>query len=172
MEDDRSPRLALFGAVALSLFLWNEGFRVPPEFLPEPGAARPVPSAGTEPAALRPPLAIAAGRRAYSPFMSSVPGLPLSAMIPKGAPEGLTLRWRTDFGFFVSWTAPEYRVVQLGPEAAGSAATVYWTFDVSQRRAAKPEVHVVLDAVGRDGKVVATAGQLLTWEHDTAVVTE
>lgn len=194
MDDDRSPRLALLVTIALALFFWNEGCHVPPVFVPKPSAPKPSrttivlppheplgacwksPKAGysreelLELTACQPPFGIAAGLRNYAPFMSSVPGLPFSARIPKGAPKGLKLRWKTDFGFFVTWTEPEYKVVPLGASVDGNAETVYWTYDMALRRAAKPEVHVSLDAVGADGKVLATAGQLLTWERDMAVV--
>ncbi|MBI3299436.1 MAG: hypothetical protein HYZ75_14815 [Elusimicrobia bacterium] len=120
----------------------------------------------------QPPFGIRVDRPDYTPAISVEPGIGMTAQVPKVAPKDLKFRWRADFGRFLSWEEPDFVVRELGTDVSNAGGTLYWTYDPALGRAEKPPVHVILDAVSPDGRVLATAGALILWQHDMAVVTK
>ena len=89
----------------------------------------------------QPSSAIVVDQDFYTPAMSSTVGIGLSPAF-----EGGTARchWRTDYGFFLSWGPPDYKVVNLGPETRNNGEKVYWSYDPAEMSKEKPEVELAL----------------------------
>ena len=110
---------------------------------------------------------------AYIPIMSSTVGIGLIPVYESGRPpEALQLHWRTDYGHFVAWDAPDFRVNLLGTEAINDGQKIYWSYDPGQMGVAKPTVEISLQVKdGRSGEVLAEARLKIGWEDkDTARV--
>jgi hypothetical protein len=109
----------------------------------------------------------------YSPAMSSTPGIGLRTVyVP---PSGISVRyhWRADFGYFVSWVAPSYKVVRRGSDLVATEGILYWTYDPRLALENKPVVTILIEARDEDsGRVLARTKLKLDWESDTARVRE
>ncbi len=118
----------------------------------------------------QPPFGIRVDTFDYTPSVATTPGLAMTPRVPRIAPKGLKFHWQTNFGFFARRTGPGTKAEPLGADVLNKGEEVWWTYDPALGRAAKPEVHITLSAISSTGKTLATAGQLLTWEWDMAVV--
>jgi len=109
----------------------------------------------------QPAAAIIADQDFYTPAMSSTVGIGLSPAF-----EGGTARchWSTDYGHFVSWSPPDYKVVNLGQEARNKGEKIYWSYDPSDISKEKPEVEIVLTLEDpMSGAPVSGASLRLRW---------
>jgi hypothetical protein len=110
---------------------------------------------------------------AYIPLMSSTVGI---GLIPvhelERPPETLRFHWRTDYGHFVAWDAPDFKVNLLGTEAINDGQKIYWSYDPGEMGAEKPMVEISLQVEdARSGQVLAEARLRIRWEDkDTAMV--
>lgn len=118
-------------------------------------------------AACQPNLSIAPDRHDYAPVLSSVPGLGLSPASRVKPPAGVRWHWRTDFGQFLRWEPPAYKVEPLGQDVP-SAAKVYWTYDPQLMHQTKPPVTITLTAEDPGGRPLAAARLRLKWDGDAA----
>ncbi len=110
---------------------------------------------------------------AYIPLMSSTVGIGLVPVYELGGPpEAVQFHWRTDYGHFVAWGSPDFKVNLLGTEIINNGERIYWSYDPDEMGAEKPTVEISLqieDAQSR--KVLAEARLKIGWEgKDTARV--
>lgn len=67
--------------------------------------------------------------RNYSLWMSSVPGMGLTANVTGTSSPELEYRWDAGYGTFESWSASTgYRVIWHGDSVSNDGETVYWNF--------------------------------------------
>lgn len=113
---------------------------------------------------LPPSVHIAATPESYSPAMSSTVGIALRAFSADGTVPA-RVRWRANYGAFLSWSPPDYKVRSLGPETLADGATVYWSYDPKGMGTVKPPVEIHASANGEgDGTL------RLGWDGDSARV--
>ena len=110
---------------------------------------------------------------AYIPLMSSTVGIGLIPVYKlETPPEAPQLRWRTDYGHFVAWDAPDFRVNVLGTEVINDGQKIYWSYDPAEMGTEKPTVEITLQIEDAcSGQVLAEARLKIGWEDkDTARV--
>jgi hypothetical protein len=108
---------------------------------------------------------------AYSPAMSSTPGIGLTTVFVPPGETTVSYHWSTNFGYFVTWNAPDYKVKPLGADVVASEGTVYWTYDPTLTLVSKPVVTIEVEALDTETeRVLAKAKVKLDWEKDTARV--
>ncbi len=109
----------------------------------------------------------------YTVLMSSAPGIGLSPNVtgPLSA-EHLTCTWKTDYGHFLRWEAPDYTVQELGSTVTVNGTKVYWTYLDANASAPRPPVHITLDVTDpTTGAAIGHAEQVISWDaNDTAVI--
>ena len=111
----------------------------------------------------------------YTVLMSSAPGIGLTPQINGTLPpDYLMYVWKTDYGHFVGWDAPDYTVRELGNTSAiGNGTKVYWTYIGENESGGRPPVHVTLDIIDRaTGDTLGHGEQTIGWDtrNDTAVI--
>jgi len=116
-----------------------------------------------------PPLALRASPAAYSPAMSSTVGIAISPSLPPGAAADAVVVWRANYGQFLRWAAPDYRVIALGPRVATGVETLYWSYDANDAGAEKPDVEIVV-SLRSAGRVAAEGTVRVGWDGATARV--
>ena len=110
---------------------------------------------------------------AYIPLMSSTVGIGIIPVYTLDRPpETVQLHWRTDYGHFVAWDAPDFKVNLLGTEVINDGQKIYWSYDPGEMGIKKPMVEVSLQIEdARSGQVLAEARLKIGWEgKDTARV--
>ncbi len=110
----------------------------------------------------------------YIPIMSSTVGIGLIPVYElEGLPETVQLHWRTDYGYFVAWDSPDFKVNLLGTEVINNGEKIYWSYDPGEMGAEKPIVEISLQMQdARSRQVLAEARLKIGWEDkDTARVT-
>ncbi|SCP94821.1 hypothetical protein [Anaerobium acetethylicum] len=64
----------------------------------------------------------------YSTFMSSVPGLPLTAEFTSNSTNGnLTYHWIAEEGYFLTWNQETGRIKVLGNDTRMNEPKIYWS---------------------------------------------
>jgi hypothetical protein len=109
----------------------------------------------------------------YTVIMSSAPGIGLSSNITGPLPAGnLSYVWKTDYGHFLGWSAPDYTVRELGTTVTGNRTKVYWTYLGENESISRPPVHITLAVIDpASGATLGNAEQTIGWdENDTAVI--
>jgi hypothetical protein len=107
----------------------------------------------------------------YSPAMSSTVGIGLTTVFVPPAGTAVNYHWNTDFGQFVSWHAPDYKVTALGADLVATEGTLYWTYDPKLAPVSKPVVTIAIEAQDKEtGRVLARRTLKLDWDRDTARV--
>jgi hypothetical protein len=107
----------------------------------------------------------------YSPAMSSTPGIGFTTVFIPPAGTEVHYHWITDFGYFVTWNAPNYVVLPRGADFTATEGRVYWTYDPRYTPDRKPAVTVIVQAEDAEtGRIVARRTVKLDWERDTAHV--
>ncbi len=106
----------------------------------------------------------------YSPIMSSTVGIPLQYS-GKISPE-MKCYWHANYGHFLSWKEPDYKVKFLGSDVVNSGEKLYWSYRLEDtEKPAKIEILVmVIDLSKRE--IVATAHINIGWKDNMAVVVE
>lgn len=106
--------------------------------------------------------------------MSSAPGMGLSPNISglTGGSGKYVYLWKTDYGSFLSWNAPDFTVKELGSNITLPGGKVYWTYGGAPAGTARPLVHVTLDVIdSTTGSVVGHAERVIGWgEGDMAEI--
>jgi hypothetical protein len=107
----------------------------------------------------------------YSLVMSSVPGMRLIPVI-SGDISGARLHWTTNYGSFIFWNSPDYRVWSQGNEIVTDLRPVYWSYDPGEGNQPRPPVTIDLTLEDKgSGTVLARTEVHLWWEeYDTAVM--
>jgi hypothetical protein len=110
----------------------------------------------------------------YTMLMSSTVGIGLTPQINGTLPPASMMYvWKTDYGHFVGWNAPDYAVSELGTSASGNGTKVYWTYIGEKESGGRPQVHVTLDLVDRaTGATLGHVERVIGWDtrNDTAVI--
>jgi hypothetical protein len=109
----------------------------------------------------------------YTVLMSSAPGIGLTPQINGTLPpDRLMYVWKTDYGHFVGWSAPDYTVREIGTSVIGNGTKVYWTYTGEIESGGRPPVHVTLDIIDRaTGDTLGHGEQTIDWDtrNDTAI---
>jgi len=94
--------------------------------------------------------------------MSSTVGVDLTPHYSGPIPGSLQYHWVTEYGTFVIWNAPDFRVIDLGKDARTSNGTIYWTYipEISGEEPAKVAVVVSVEDP-QTGEVLAKAEKTL-----------
>jgi hypothetical protein len=111
----------------------------------------------------------------YTVLMSSTVGIGLTPQINGTLPPDYMMYvWKTDYGHFVGWSAPDYTVSEQGNTvASGNDTKVYWTYIGENESGGRPPVHITLDIIDRaTGTTLGHAEQVIGWDtkNDTAVI--
>lgn len=109
----------------------------------------------------------------YIPIMSSAVGIGLIPVYTlERPPEAVQLRWRTDYGYFVAWDSPDFKVNLLGTEVINDGQKIYWSYDPDEMGINKPTVEISLQIKdAQSGQVLAEASLRIGWQgKDTARV--
>ena len=109
----------------------------------------------------------------YVPTMSSTVGIGLIPVYKIEMPsEGIKYHWRTNFGYFVTWNAPDFEVKILGPEVINAGERIYWSYDPNEMGVDKPSVLISLQMLDRrTQQVIADTNIEVGWEdQDTAIL--
>lgn len=101
-----------------------------------------LPTAGTTIAPGHPDISLQATPGRYSPFMSSTIGIRLSADYNASVP--VVYNWTTDYGYFVSWEAPDHQVTIPGRTVETAAPYIYWSYPPDEMGKEKPPVTIRL----------------------------
>ena len=112
-------------------------------------------------------------RDVYTPIMSSTVGIGLTPVNTlERPPETVQFHWRTDYGYFVAWDSPDFKVKLLGTEVINNGEKIYWSYDHDEMGAEKPSVEISLQIEdAQSGQVLAEASLKIGWEdQDTARV--
>jgi hypothetical protein len=118
-------------------------------------------------------VTIQTDRDVYIPIMSSAVGIGLIPVYTlESPPETVQLHWRTDYGYFVAWDSPDFKVNLLGTEVINNGEKIYWSYDPGEMGAKKPSVEISLQIEdAQSGQVLAEASLKIGWEdQDTARV--
>jgi hypothetical protein len=118
-------------------------------------------------------VTIQTDRDAFIPIMSSTVGIGLiPAYELERPPETVQLRWSTDYGYFVAWDSPDFKVNLLGTEVINNGERIYWSYDPGEMGIIKPTVGISLQVENaQSGQVLAEARLEIGWEDkDTARV--
>ena len=102
----------------------------------------------------------------YTLTMSSAPGIGLSPQIAGQVGGGgkYVYVWKTDYGHFLDWKAPNFTVTELGTEMKVSGGKVYWTYGSAAAGTERPVVHITLDVVdSASGATIGHAEQVINW---------
>lgn len=122
--------------------------------------------AGYQASSDRMPINIKADRDSYSPLMSSTVGIGLTPEFPQAIDNGtVSFRWQTDYGYFISWKAPDFKVHEMGQDVTTDDGKIYWSYSPDDIDKDKPPVRVTLTMVDKaTGKAVNTTGLDIGWE--------
>lgn len=105
-------------------------------------------------------VTISASTTAYAPVMSHTVGIELAAHYSGPAQDSAAYHWITDYGEFVAWAPPDYRVTSLGADAVTQAPVVYWTYLPEQPGEEPATVRVAVTVENTEtGRTLATAEQ-------------
>ena len=118
-------------------------------------------------------VTIQTDRDVYIPIMSSAVGIGLIPVYTlESPPETVQLHWHTDYGYFVAWDSPDFRVNLLGTEVINNGEKIYWSYDPGEMGANKPSVEISLQIEdAQSGQVLAETSLKIGWEdQDTARV--
>jgi hypothetical protein len=103
-------------------------------------------------------------RDSYTPIMSSTVGIGLVPIyISERDPETVKFHWRTNYGHFVSWGPPGYKVIVLGIDVINNGEKIYWSYNEMSEK--KPSVYISLtveDAIS--GEPLAESTLEIDWE--------
>ena len=110
-------------------------------------------------------------RDIYTPIISSTVGIGLTPVNTlEGPPETVQFHWRTDYGYFVAWDSPDFKVKLLGPEVINNGEKIYWSYDPDEMGVEKPSIEISLQIEdAQSAQVLALASLKIGWEdQDTA----
>ena len=94
-------------------------------------------------------LGIVADRLNYTPLMSSTVGIGLTPEYPVALNRSIEFAWHADYGYFVSWAAPNFKVNYLGTDITRDDTKVYWSYSPDDMDKEKPPVHITLTMIDR-----------------------
>jgi hypothetical protein len=119
------------------------------------------------------PLSVNAFPTGYSLAMSFAPGIQLTPVYPTTVDNStVSFRWQTNYGQFLSWNAPDYKIVELGKDLTAGDGKTCWSYANEGDQQQRPPVHIILTMIDKaSGQTLGTASLDIGWgEHDFAVV--
>jgi len=99
-------------------------------------------TAGTTVAPNSPDISLEAAPGRYNPLMSSTVGIRLSAGYNASVP--VVYNWTADYGYFVTWNAPDYRVTIDNRNIVTDQPSIYWSYPTADMGTKKPPVTIRL----------------------------
>ncbi len=119
------------------------------------------------------PLTICTDRDSYSLIMSSTVGIGLTPGYSTSVDNRTVIfLWQADYGHFLSWKAPDFKVNELGNVVYTDDGKVYWSYLSEDGKKARPSVHVALTMIDKaSGAVLDNTSLEIGWgDQDNAVV--
>ena len=112
------------------------------------------------------PLTIDVDRGMYSPIMSSTVGIGLTPVYPQTTDNGtVSFRWQTDYGYFISWKAPDFKVNELGQNITTDDERIYWSFSPEDMDKEKQPVHITLTMIDKaSGRTLNSTSLGIAWK--------
>jgi hypothetical protein len=93
--------------------------------------------------------------------MSSTVGFDLTPWYTGPDAASARYRWVADYGTFLTWDPPEYRIMDAGSKVVTGNATVYWTYRPAVPGSEPEQVTVSLTVEdSRTGSVLARAERI------------
>lgn len=113
------------------------------------------------------PLGIIADRPNYTPLMSSTVGIGLTPEYPSSINNStVSFLWHTDYGYFLSWESPDFKVKNNGQDAVTTDRKIYWSYSPEDMDKDKPPVHITLAMIDKEaGRTLNTTGIGIAWEN-------
>ncbi len=105
--------------------------------------------------------------------MSSTVGIGLTPIYILGrSPETVKFHWRTNYGHFISWEPPDYKVYLLGVEVINNGEKIYWSYSPAEMDENKPSIQISLSVKDEQSGIILTESSLEIGrvEMDTAKV--
>jgi hypothetical protein len=119
-------------------------------------------------------LSIRASPGRYIPLMSSTVGIGLTPQYTGSGP--VVYSWNASYGYFISWNAPDFTVIQYNASIDTTEPTIYWSYSPDDMGKEKPPVTIRLIVKtpprthGGNG-TIAWKDLHISWEDvDTAVI--
>ena len=112
-------------------------------------------------------------RDTYIPLMSSTVGIGLTPIyISKRNLDTVKFYWQTSYGYFESWSPPDFKVYLLGEDITNNGEKIYWTYDPNEMGIQKPSVKISLKIEdARSERLLTETSLEINWEDtDTAKV--
>jgi hypothetical protein len=109
----------------------------------------------------------------YVPSMSSTVGIGLTPMYTLGrSPDSVKFTWHTNYGRFLNWNAPDFKVGELGKDTEFTDKKIYWSYSPDDMGKDKPDVLITLEVSDKtSGNVLTKSSLNIVWENkDTAKV--
>ena len=103
----------------------------------------------------------------YTPAMSSTVGIGLTGSYTLGRPvDSVKFHWKTSYGYFVIWQAPDFKVKQLGADIVYGADKIYWSFSPDDINTTKTDVKIELIVEdSKTGQILSTSTLSIAWEN-------
>jgi hypothetical protein len=111
-------------------------------------------------------MTINAAPKRYSPIMSSTPGIGLEPVVTGFDAGNATFTWKTTYGQFLSWSAPDFRVNQVGDSASNHGEKLYWSFIDPSASTATPVTITITATDTASGRLLASSTVTLVWEDN------
>lgn len=87
-------------------------------------------------------LSIRVSPERYIPLMSSTVGIGLTPQYTGSGP--VVYSWNASYGYFVSWNAPDFKVIQYNNSVDTTDPTIYWSYSPDDMGKEKPPVTIRL----------------------------
>ncbi len=95
----------------------------------------------------------------YTPSMNSTVGIGLNVTFNGG--KDAKYHWTTDYGYFVSWSSPDFKVVNLGKEVTNNGEKIYWSFSELDAKSHDFKVNLVIEGIKTDKPLQTTLNGLV-----------
>lgn len=104
----------------------------------------------------------------YTPTLDITVGIGLTPIYTSLGrnPETVKFSWHTNYGEFISWAPPDYKVNELGSEAINNGEKIYWSYSSEDMGVNKPPVRISLNVKdAKSGQVLAESVLEIEWEN-------
>jgi len=102
--------------------------------------------------------------------MSSTPGIGLEPVATGFSAANATFAWKTNYGHFLSWNAPDFQINELGDSASNHGEKLYWSFIDPPASTAVPVTITVSATDPASGRLLGSSTVTLAWETNFSVV--